>query len=50
MTPSVFLCEPSGLTHAQRLVSDQWHERLFGFGFTLINCEVTATRPTRGPV
>lgn len=33
MTPRVFLCEPSGLTHAQRLVSDLWHERLFGFGF-----------------
>ena len=33
MTPKVFLCEPSGLTLAQRLVSDRWHERLFGFGF-----------------
>ena len=33
MTPRVFLCEPSGLTVTQRLVSDQWHERLFGFGF-----------------
>jgi hypothetical protein len=33
MTPRVFLCEPSGLTLAQRLVSDRWHERLFGFGF-----------------
>lgn len=33
MTPRVFLCEPSGLTPAQRLVSDRWHERLFGFGF-----------------
>jgi hypothetical protein len=33
MTPKVFLCEPSGLTSAQRLVSDRWHERLFGLGF-----------------
>lgn len=33
MTPRVFLCEPSGLAQAQRLVSDSWHERLFGLGF-----------------
>ena len=33
MTPRVFLCEPSGLTCAQRRISDQWHERLFGSGF-----------------
>ena len=33
MTPRVFLCEPSGLTVSQRARSDQWHERLFGFGF-----------------
>jgi hypothetical protein len=33
MTPQVFMCEPSALTSAQRLVSDRWHERLFGFGF-----------------
>jgi hypothetical protein len=33
MTPRVFLCEPSGLSTAQRRASDHWHERLFGFGF-----------------
>jgi hypothetical protein len=33
MMPKVFLCEPSALTPAQRLLSDQWHERLFGLGF-----------------
>lgn len=33
MTPRVFLCEPSGLNTAQRFVSAQWHERLFGLGF-----------------
>jgi hypothetical protein len=33
MTPRVFLCEPSGLAGPQRLVSDDWHERLFGLGF-----------------
>jgi hypothetical protein len=32
MTPRVFLCEPSGLAGPQRLVSDDWHERLFGLG------------------
>lgn len=33
MTPKVFLCEPSGLSSAQRLMSDRWHERLFDLGF-----------------
>jgi len=33
MTPRVFLCEPSGLAEPQRLLSDAWHERLFGLGF-----------------
>ncbi len=33
MTPKVFVCEPSGLSSAQRLVSDRWHERLFEYGF-----------------
>jgi hypothetical protein len=33
MVPRVFLCEPSGLNPAQRLASDEWHARLFGFGF-----------------
>ena len=33
MTPTVFLCEPSGLAAAQRLMSDHWHERLFGLGY-----------------
>lgn len=32
MTPKVFLCEPSGLNSAQRLISDRWHERLFELG------------------
>ncbi len=33
MTPRVFLCEPSGLSVEQRVLSDEWHERLFGLGF-----------------
>jgi hypothetical protein len=33
MTPRVFLCEPSGLSAEQRVLSDRWHERLFGLGF-----------------
>jgi hypothetical protein len=33
MTPKIFLCEPSGLAEPQRLMSDTWHERLFGLGF-----------------
>lgn len=32
-TPRVFLCEPAGLAVTQRVVSDDWHERLFGVGF-----------------
>jgi hypothetical protein len=33
MTPTIFLCEPSRLNVAQRLMSDRWHERLFGLGY-----------------
>ena len=33
MTPRVFLCEPSVLSPEQRRLSDQWHERLYGYGF-----------------
>lgn len=33
MRPRVFFCEPSGLSARQRLLSDQWHERLYGLGF-----------------
>ena len=33
MTPTIFLCEPSGLAGPQRLMSDHWHERLFGLGY-----------------
>jgi len=33
VTPRIFLCEPAGLSAAQRSASDHWHERLFGFGF-----------------
>lgn len=35
MTARVFLCEPSGLAGPQRLMSDDWHERLFGLGFDI---------------
>ena len=35
MTPTVFLCEPAGLAAAQRVASDDWHERLFGLGFDI---------------
>jgi hypothetical protein len=31
--PKVFLCEPSGLSSTQRRISDEWHTRLFEFGF-----------------
>jgi hypothetical protein len=35
MTPTVFLCEPTGLSRAQRSMSDWWHECLFGLGFNV---------------
>lgn len=35
MRPTVFLCEPTELTRAQRRISDWWHECLFGLGFNV---------------
>jgi hypothetical protein len=35
VTPRIFLCEPSGLDGPQRLMSDSWHERLFGLGMDI---------------
>jgi len=50
MTPTVFLCEPSGLCTWQRSLSDQWHERLFGLGVDIdqIRCGAYEQNPWIG--
>ena len=50
MTPTVFLCEPSGLCTWQRSLSDQWHERLFGLGLNIdqIRCDAYQRNPWSG--
>jgi hypothetical protein len=49
MTPRVFLCEPSGLAGPQRLMSDDWHERLFGLGFDVEQLRDTDYEPDPWP-
>jgi hypothetical protein len=50
MVSRVFLCEPSGLTATQRLKSDEWHERLFGFGFDVDQVRQQSYAPDPWPV